>query len=416
MVNIIKNIKENKEIKNTFIYLLSTFLTKGVSFVIIPILTNIISIEEFGTLSLFESYLNITCALILFSTPNYIAKYYYNESDVSSKIKHSLLINFIITLLLILVLILLSVIGNIKLPVYVFLSLPILGLFNSILETYLLLLRLNIRPLEYLKLEIFKLFMDTILLLSLVIIFNLGWLSKFYSIVLVSIILFVFCYYKISQLINFDFKFNLNELKNTFYFLFPLIIHSISFTLINSYDKIALERYSSLEDVAIYSVYTKFISVSIIIIIGINKAFHPKLYELLSNNYSIIFKKNIQYLIVFLCITVSVVGVVVDFFDSYVIPVEYLRGAFLIPFFCLSFMFYGIYSIIFPIIISKGNNLYLMSFSLFCAISNIVINNLLVGPLGMYGAVLGTLFSFFCLFLSTGIYSFNLVRVWRENI
>ena len=73
-------------------------------------------------------------------------------------------------------------------------------------------------------------------------------------------------------------------------------------------------------------------------------------------------------------------------------------------------MFYGIYLIIGPIFISKGNTLYIMFFSLFCATLNIVINNLLIGSLGMYGAVLGTLFSFFCLSLFTGIYSFNLVN------
>ena len=59
----------------------------------------------------------------------------------------------------------------------------------------------------------------------------------------------------------------------------------------NTYDKIALEKLSTLEDVAIYSVYAKFVSMSIILLIGINKAFHPKLYELLSNKYSIILKK-----------------------------------------------------------------------------------------------------------------------------
>ena len=413
---IIKKIKENDDIKNSFIYLLSTFFTKGVSFVIIPILTNFLSIEEFGKLSLFDSYLNITCALILFSTPNYIARYYYKESDISVKIKHSLLINFLITVLLTSVLMILSAIENIQLPIHVFLSIPILGFFNSILETYLILLRLKLRPLEYLKLEVSKLFLDTILLLSLILIFNLGWISKFYSILTVSIILFTYCYYKILKLINFDFKFNLNELRDSFYFLSPLIIHSISFTLMNTYDKIALEKFSTLEDLAIYSVYAKFSSISIILITGINKAFHPKLYELLSNKYSIIFKKKIQYLIISFCFIIFITGGTVYCFDSYLLPVEYLRGAFLIPFFCLSFMFYGIYLIIGPIFMSKGNTLYIMFFSLFCATSNIVINNLLIGSLGMYGAVLGTLFSFFCLSLFTAIYSFNLVKVWKKNI
>jgi len=416
--NYIVKIKENDEVKNSIIYLSSTIFTKGITFIIIPILTALLTIEDYGKLSLFESYFNLTCALILFSTPNYLSKHYYKTFDISIKIKYCILINFFVTLILILGLISFSFFRDLDLPIYILLAIPILGLFNSVIETYLIILRLKKKALDYLKLEISRLLVDTLFLFLFVISFKLGWISKFYSIFIALLLLATYCFIRISQLINFRFnlKLNLNELKKTFYFLLPLIIHSISFTLINTYDKISIQNFLGLEDLAIYSVYSKFTSVSIIVIVGINKAFSPKLFELMSNNYSIEFDKQIKQLIMFLIVLLLLIGALVFTFDGYFLPKEYLAGSFLIPFFCLSFLFYGVYSIIFPIIISKGNNLYLMFFTLFSAILNIILNNILIKPIGLYGAVLGTLFAFFFLMLLTGIYSRKLVKTWMKNI
>lgn len=414
--NISKIIKDNNEIRSTFIYLFSTFVTRGISFLIIPLLTNIISPEEFGKLSLFEGYLNLTFTLILFSTPNYITKFYFEKEDVSIKIKHCLSINLILTLLLTIGLLVFSYFGNFILPIYVFLALPILGFFNAILETYLLLLRLKSHAYKYLKVEISKAFMETMLLLLLIIIFHLGWISKFYSTLSVSIILALYSFFKISEFLNFRVKINITELRKTFYFLVPLFIHSISHTSINVYDKIALERFAGLEDVAIYSVYNKFMSVSIIIIAGINKAFHPKMFNLLSMNYSLIFKRYIQYSVLFLVLIVFLIGLMVFTLDSYVIPTEYLRGSFLTPLFCIAYIFYGIFSVIFPIIISKGKVIFLACFTLMSAILNILINNLFNDAYGIYGAALGTVSAYFVLFFLNFMYSNYLVREWKKSI
>ena len=69
-----------KLLKTFSLYTFVGFLNAGVGFLILPILTHYLTPEDYGIISLMNTYVQILMPIIGLSTASYISVEYYNKS------------------------------------------------------------------------------------------------------------------------------------------------------------------------------------------------------------------------------------------------------------------------------------------------------------------------------------------------
>ena len=63
-------------------YLFATVATKALSFISIPVYTRLLSVEDYGIVNVFSSYVGIVAILLTFSTEAAIGRFYYDAKDI----------------------------------------------------------------------------------------------------------------------------------------------------------------------------------------------------------------------------------------------------------------------------------------------------------------------------------------------
>ena len=222
------------------------------------------------------------------------------------------------------------------------------------------------------------------------------------GLLITNIIIFVSFFSYIIYLIGFKIP-NFSKLLPYLKFGFPLIPTMLLTWVINSSDAYLIGIYFNLTLVGIYStaysigyiMYMFFAPISLILLPTISQLWDSGNYKEVENHLS----KSVRY---FLLLTIpAVFGLSVLSYPLILLfsTVEFLPGAIVIPFVASGLIFFGLHSIISTILTSKLRT-DLIAFSLIlAAITNIVLNILLLPLLGILGAAISSLITYFAVFI-----------------
>ena len=394
----------NLTIKSSIWFTICNVFLKGINFITIPIFTRLLSSQEYGVLSVFMSYEQIILTLTTWETAlsAYQKGIFKYKNEIKLFTKSTLILSNIVTIAFFIV---------------VFAFFPLFSTFTgfNISNTVLLFFYMMLQPAyscwlvlkrtenEYKKASIMSLLLgiiSTVVPLAAILIVDKSANTKFNFTIIGSLILFLwFYYFGIRQGGVFDNKDRIREhWRFIIVYQIPIVAHALSFTVLSQADRIMIEKIVGSSQAAFYSVAYGVAMVISIIQNSINLALVPWRFEQLEKkNYEIIKKTTAPILVGVGTIITAFIFVAPECFRL-LFSEEYYEAIWCIPPVSLSVFFMFLYSLFVWIENFYEKTKYVAIVSVACAFLNILLNYLLIRPLGYIACAYTTLVSYivFC--------------------
>jgi len=388
-------------------YLTGDVFSRGIVFLSTPIFIRMLSTEEFGTISIFNSFIAFFTILFSFGLNGAIGRFYYDNSInfkefLGSNILFNLIWSFFLACLTYLFSLEISKFFKISQNLVFFgiliaFFLSFIGLLKSYLEA-------SKQSLLFSKINVLKslFFISISVLLTYVFSENKVY-GQVIGNVLVCFFFFLFSFFflkKISKL-----SFNFSHSKTAILFGFPIIFHLLSQFILTSFDKIMIINLFGKEETALYSFAFQLGLIQNIFTMAVLKSWTPVFYEKLNlkqyKDINIIIKKysKIIYLSAFFLVIFS------EEIANFLGTKSYYSSIDIIPVIVIAYVFFFFY------IIYVGYSFYLKKtkfiafFTIIAGLINICLNYYFLPLYGYKFAAISTLISYVFLSIFHYLYS-----------
>ncbi|RZL05780.1 MAG: hypothetical protein EOO89_25615, partial [Pedobacter sp.] len=274
-----------KVLKNSAIYLVANFLTKGISILLIPILTKYLAPESYGYVLLFSALLVFFNPLLYCGSVDMIAIDYFKEKELFSKtLRNSTTSVIYVTILSTLLFALFSPLLTrfFELPFWAIVILPITGLLSYTLELLLLLLRYKGKHISYLTATSFKTVVEVGVSLVGLILLNWGWFSRVLGVIAGFVVAAVF----LMQLIPFHSligKLKFTDFKMVIRRGAPFIVAQFLVIAFVSIDKLFISQYFTRHELGLYGIAFQISSLLAVFSASFASVLQPMQYKLGAN-------------------------------------------------------------------------------------------------------------------------------------
>jgi len=401
---------KNSLIKSVGSYTIVNIINKGIPFLLLPILTNYLSKEDYGILTNIESLIVITVALIGINFSASVTRQYVKkEVDIKAYISTGfriVLISFSIISLL--------YIGFINIifewtaiPKIVIYSISIFALLDNLMEVVLALWRMENQPFKYGALRIARTIIELAITILLVVIYKYDWWGRFYGIYVAGLLGGCFAIFYLLKNGYLTKTYQKLYKKHFINFGLPLIPHTISGVLIMYSDKLIITKYLGVGENGIYSVaFTLGMAISLLQN-SFNQAWVPWMYKKLALNSITEKKKLVKITYVYM------LGMLVLAFLLWLVtPIIYMflgkdfsNGMGIVAIIGLGFAFNGMYKMMVNYIFYSEKTQIISLITIFIAIINISLSIYLIKDYGIYGTAYASAISFFLQFVITWLVS-----------
>lgn len=270
--------------KEIGVYFAGKVLSYASPILLIPVLTHVLSTEDYGVVGTYTAIYNVLNAFIGLSAAGAVVRAYMDKDDSGFDFPcylfNALLVNFLLFLLALTPLYLLSAFSLINLPLMAIILLPVIVSLATFKAYKHKLWNIQKKAVNYSLFDvIFNLALLT-LSVSLVLTLLPDWRGRLYAIIFVEAL---FCSISIYFLFKEDgikFTFNKIYMKSVLMYGLPLIPHSMGLTLLASADKLLLNNMVGLSAVGIYVVALSMASLLMIVTVPIDQALNPYVYKL----------------------------------------------------------------------------------------------------------------------------------------
>lgn len=399
---LIEKLKSSSLVRSSFWYTIGNFFIKGITFITIPLFTNIMTVEEYGLVNNYTAIASIFAIFVGLSLNGAINNANFEFKEDIKGFMSSIL--FLSTLSFVAFLIL----GNayfyfqndfFELSQTIF-NLMIFQSFGNFLVNFLsAYFTINVQYFKFLLLSIFSTVLN--IGLSIVLMFTLFDGDRYLGRVMGSSGAFIL----VGLLIYFVIMLKGKKIINITYWKFalkislPLIPHSLSNILLSQFDRIMVNSYSGSFDAGIYSYIYNLGVVLSVIWASTNNAWVPWFYgEMEKEDYGKIKKTSNYYMILFGAVTLVCMLLLIDI-AKIMAPAEYVVGIPLIIPILLGYYFQFLYSLPVNVEFFKKKTTYIAIGTVASAIINIVLNSIFIPMYGYMAAGYTTVVTYFFLFI-----------------
>lgn len=349
MMNTIRALINSKLFKDSFLFSFFSFLNSGLNFILLLVLAHFLSVADYGNLNLYSIFVTLVSFVISLNTNGYLSVVFFNRDHtyINQVINVVITISFGVLIFLFLFFsfspFVINCIG-LQLP-FIYISLFVC-FFQSVTSLFLDLLRLEEKVNLYGSVSVLQVFSNVVITIFLITIFKLGWESRAFAQITVSLFFFIvslilFSKKKYLGLCRIRKDIFVDSLK----FGLPLIPHAISSWIRQGFDRYVI---NSIYDVTVVGVYSlSFNIANIIHLVGyaFNSANSVYIYKLLSKNDDCVTQKlsrlTIFMIVFFLVLTIFIsmasYNLIPIFFPKYVVSLSNLLPL------CFAAMFQCIY-------------------------------------------------------------------------
>jgi O-antigen/teichoic acid export membrane protein len=391
---------------NSLLFILTALLNSGISFALTPLYTRILSLSDFGILSVYQVWVTIISIFIGLniqsSIPN--TKVDFNPVMFKTYITNYAKFIFIFSLSIVFLLLVFNnympvLVSNSPNNLNIYITINAIGIalfsFYSIYNIH------TKNGKSYFFSTIAIIF--TLHLLSICFILYLE-SNKFYGKIYANIIVYMtfmvfFYYYYLNK--NNTFTIPKKYLIYSLPISVPLILHLISNQLIGHIDRVFLDRYLNSESVAVYSLAYTLGSIGILLSEGLQNIWTPWYFKKLKENKI----KEIEILAGRYTSIIALSNIVVIFFSknllSFFGPPSYQAASSILPIITISVFFLFLYRFPLTYIHYKKKTKYIPIITISIAALNIILNIFLIPEFKMLGAAYATLISYLLFYLFT---------------
>ena len=386
-------------VKSGLLYTIGNIFIQGIAFLTLPIYTRMMSQADFGRYSLFVSWVNIIGLVIGLQTSGSIsiAKVKFEEKYEEYS-AHALSISNIFSAIVLIIVFFLR--NKISLLIG-FSENIVLILFLQAYVTYLY-TYLGIYYIQKQK-NVVQLFLSISTVLSTVILsliliqfFDDDFKARVFGQFFPTLILGIFSLFIIYSRGKIFIKWNL--IKYTLSLSLPLIFHQLGHQILNQLDRIMIGKLLTVKDVAQYSFGYSLGMVIQIVLQSLNTAWVPWYFEAKKKNLKNLSNIINTYINLALFLTLGYLTIFPEL--SYIMGGEsYSESVNFIPLIILSYLFSFLYT--FPVNVQffHGNTKFVPVGTIFAGGLNAILNYFFIINLGIFGAAVATIISYFCLLL-----------------
>jgi O-antigen/teichoic acid export membrane protein len=390
-------------------YGLGNLFIRSLSFILLPLYSNLISTTEFGNYSLLLSVYAIVQVFFQFGMFGALNKFYIAEKSENKKLLiFSSILNSIIIIAAFLTLILWLLSSDISIVIFnssdfkELLTLTFVALFFETLGFYILSL---LRTMELAKKVVAYSAIGAILNLVLNIIFVYFLMLSVYGIILSQLISGIILLLLLLPVIKNKYVFRIDKgiLFVIIKYSLPLLLANLFMAGSNVADRFILNIYSGREQVGLYSFAYRIALIMSILIASFTTAWNPHSLNLYySSDYKFIYGKVLNKLVAVSCLLLLVVSLLAGYlFDIHIFGVfffnpAYRAGIVIIPIVMIGYLFNGIssYYSVYPQVSNKSYHF--MISELIAFLVNVISNIILIPHFGIIGAALSTAIGFYC--------------------
>ena len=412
--------------KNTLIYGLGHILARVVTFLLLPLYTNVFTPDEYGIISLAYVLMGFMSVVMHYGLDAALMKRYV-QSDLAEKTIHfsSAWVSFFISSICF---------GSIITLFRKSLSPILLGTNDDRLVLLVgwiiaidvmwsipqLIFRAEEKPFAYIICSLTNVIGTLILNLLFVLQFRMGVYGVLLSNIIISITLFIVTTPFIYNRINFN-KASISSWKKMMKFGLPFLPSGIFAMMMELADRYILKQMTDLYTVGMYSSGYKLGMLMMLIVMGFNMAWQPFFLKigdgkehkpLYARINSYVFALLGFIWIILLIWVDDIVSIQLGSISLY--GEEYWSSTLIVPWIALGYVFYGLYLLQLPGVFHKEKSIWVAVSRAIGAISNILLNIYLIPLYGAKGAAIATCISFIIMFVVIFIINLRLFPISYE--
>ena len=404
--------------KHSIVYGLGHIISRFITFLLLPILTVSLTTNEFGVISKFYAFTGFAMAFYRYGMDTALMKFYI-QTQYSKAYFSSILILQIISSIIFSVFILImgeplsQLIFGFYEQKYILYVITIIC-SDIIWNLSALILRVEKKPILFISLNLINVI--SILTLTIFLVNNrmMGIEGVLLANVIASIITLLISAYLLFN--RFSIKaIDFNFIKPILKFGLPFLPAAIFAMILESADRFILSYLLNDHFVGIYSAGYKLGIFGLLIVMAFNMGWTPYFLEHgkdknANNNFSFIqtlFLGVMGFLGILLTITIPWISSI-NIMGYQLIGINFIEGIVILPVILISYYFFGLYVLLLPTIYILEKTYIIPIIRGLGAISNIVLNFILIPLLGIMGAAFANLGAFIIMFLSIFIATNNL--------
>jgi O-antigen/teichoic acid export membrane protein len=400
------------------IYTISSFFNAAIPLLLLPILTNRLTPEDYGIIAMFQLIVSVIYPIIGLNLESSISRKYYEKdnSDFHSYVGTCIILvalNLLISTLILLPFV--ETISNITHVPEIWIKYSIIVSICQFLTTVLLTTyQIRIKPLNYGVYQIIQSLVNISLTVFFVVFLSHTWKGRLNAqlytgifFALTSVILLIY-----TKQISINVK--IKDITHALKFGVPLIPHVLGGLLFTAIDRFCLTSIVGLEQTGNYSVAYQLGAVINLITISFNNAYTPWLYGELNKNCTEIKKKIVKFTYLYFVIISFLAILVITFFPIIVnifVGKKFSSINSYSTFIVLGFVFQGMYYMV-TNYIGYANKTYLLAIiTISLGILKLPITYFLIKLLGSIGASVSYCITFFLFFIATWILSAKVYKM-----
>ncbi len=395
-------------------FVICSILQKGIQFITVPIFTRIMSTEQYGQYTLYQTWYSVVTIFATFNLAggvfnNGMTKYENDRDGFTASIQG---LSTVLTLVVAFVYLLnVSFWNNIfKLPTMVMVSMFAELIFYTALSYWTVRQRYEFKYKAVVITTIVLSVLNPAVGLFAVRISEDKGVARIMSAIILNILVGLLFY--IYNIIKGKRLFNKEYWTFAFKFNLPLVPHYLSFVVLGQCDRIMIEKMFGVEKVAIYSVAATISMIMSIIVTSVNSSYTPWVYqECKKENYARIAGCT-SYLLVGMAFISLIPVLVAPEVLRFIAPVQYFEAVWVIPPITTGVFFTFLYSVFGNIEFYYEENIFVMIASVISAVVNILLNYMFMSIFGYLAAGYTTMI---CYIIMAVAHYFFMRKVCKKN-
>lgn len=401
---------KSKMVRSLGIYTIANVINASIPFLLLPLLTNYLSTEDYGILTNFKLLIELLIPFISLNLMTSLQVVYVNRNaDTGSYISSGLFTMLVLTVVFTLLAIVFSeqIVQGTGVPASFVVMTAIYAFYQNVVEILLSIWRMEDKAVSFGVFRIIRTIIELGIALILIIGFNLSFEGSIYAMSysygLGTIVALFILYHHKYLLCSFQWK----HVRHLFFYGAPLIPHVLGSVAIVYTDKLVITQYMGLSENGIYSVGFLVGQVIGLLQNSFNQAWVPYVFNGLKAGDDSTKHKIVKWTYIYM------IGIVVITLLFYLctplifhfLGKEFRGGMDLVLWIALGFAFNGMYKMVGVYFFYKEKTNFIAVISILTAVINYFFVVWMVPRYGYTGAAIATMTAFFIQFICTWIWS-----------
>ncbi|UCC80211.1 MAG: flippase [Candidatus Zixiibacteriota bacterium] len=393
--------------RHSVIYVAGTILSRAISFILLPIYTRYLTPSDYGVVGLISMTCDVIAMIIGVGITAAVLRFYSEKESPEEKkrVISTALIGGSAFFIIVFGLtsffsksFSILIFGEATYTYYMQIAF-ITMIFYAFIEVPLAFLRADARSVEFVIINLVKLIIQFSLNVWFIVFLGYGVLGILYS-SLISFVL-ISIYLLASTVKECGFGFSRSIFRELLQYGYPLILADLGAFVLTFSDRYFLRAYQNLTEVGLYSLgYKLGMLLSFLLIAPFHQHWAAEMFQVdKREDRKEVFVRVFTMISITSLIFIFTLSVYIKEIIRIISAPEYLQAYTVVPFICVAYYFNGMMEYVQLGSLIRKKTKYVAYSTTIAAVSNIILNFLLIPPFGIYGAGVSTIISFYIRFI-----------------